>query len=298
MANKKQIKSSQINKVKHRTNQEDTILSSTSKLQEDDKKTIRKKGKQLDIKKGKKSISQEENYVKKPKSKIKTEQTKEKKDRHAPRKSDIEKEYTKELQKLRNRLRYREKQGFFVRWETLPSRALHPTQIDIEKLKQYSVQLNDMNEIYLQRDEYNKQARIETLALPSGLLPTNLLLNNEVGFRTPKDNDGYFDVIEHIREVLFNAYMRASYGVDYDDFYATINLEAYTALEISKAEALAHATNVFETSVSKNPTNLVEIYLQKHEPQIADLCEKILRASRIEQVEQFHDELIRYLEFH
>ena len=76
---------------------------------------------------------------------VKPTPTKEKeyKDRHVPRKSEIEKEYTKELQKLRNRLKYREKQGFFVRWETLPSRKLYPTEKDIAQLKQYEVQLNE-----------------------------------------------------------------------------------------------------------------------------------------------------------
>lgn len=236
-------------------------------------------------------------YIKKGRV-VKPTPTKEKeyKDRHAPRKSEIEKEYTKELQKLRNRLKYREKQGFFVRWETLPSRKLYPTEKDIAQLKQYEVQLNENNEIYLHRD-YINLAKLDALSIPTGLQPKNLLRNEE-GFQTPQDKDGNFDVIEHIDDLLVGGLLRATQGVDYEDAVSEFSNGSYSALEMSKIETLSNCLNTYRKSVQSYPPSLMATYLLNHEGIITTLIQDILRESRVERVMEHGAELERYLEFH
>ena len=224
------------------------------------------------------------------------EKEKKYKDRYAPRKSEIEKEYTKELQKLRNKLKYREKQGFFVRWETLPSRKLYPTEKDIAQLKQYEVQLNENNEIYLHRD-YINLAKLDALSIPSGLQPKNLLRNEE-GFQTPQDKDGIFDVIEHIDDLLVGGLLRATQGVDYEDAVSEFSNGSYSALEMSKIETLSNCLNTYRKSVQSYPSSLMATYLLNHEGIITTLIQDILRESRVERVMEHGAELERYLEFH
>lgn len=282
-----------VNRVPKRAQNEELKLGNRKRAEEDDIiKRPKKHAVDMNTTKAQ-APTIEQGYIRKGR-KIAQEKEKVYKDRHAPRKSEIEKEYTKELQKLRNRLKYREKQGFFVQWESLPSRKLSPTEKDIEQLKQYQVQINDEGEIYLKRD-YINLAQLDALSMPTGLLPKNLL-QNEQGFETPPDTEGEFDVIERIRGDLWDAYYRITTGVEREDF--NINIDLYTDLEQSKEQAIRQAIDIFESNISRYPIALVSKYFEQHQAQIKQLLEAIQRESRTTVVQELQEQLIRYLEFH
>ena len=155
---RKQTKKSEVNRVKKQSQQDDLQLTGRAKKLEDEIKKPRRKGAKLDTSKSTKEPTTEESYIRKGR-RAKAEKQKEYRDRHAPRKSDVEKEYTKELQKIRNRLKYREKQGFKVKWETLPSRPKNITVTELEKLKQYDIRLTTGGDIEAYRKEYTQMAR-------------------------------------------------------------------------------------------------------------------------------------------
>lgn len=196
--NNKKPNRQQVNKVRRKADEQDITLGSRSSLPEDEVKSLRKRGAQLEIKHSRKPSQGEQEPIRTGRA-PKKEKKKKPYDRHAPRKSEVEKEYTHELRKIRARLRYREKQGFFVKWETLPTRPSRITQASIEKLQQFKVQLNDLGEIEVKRVAYGEQAR--ELRIRKQDLP-NYDIKNEPNFVPPQESAQQFNVLENVRRRL------------------------------------------------------------------------------------------------
>lgn len=184
--NNKKPNRQQVNKVRRKADEQDITLGSRSSLPEDKVKSLRKRGTQLEIK-----------HTRKPRQTGEQEEIRTgRHGGHGVKKSDIEKEFTRELQKIRNKLRYREKQGFWVKWETLPARPSQITHYSLDRLKQYQIQLNELGEIEVKRLKYGEQAR--QLRIPKEQLP-NYQINNEEEFKPPVETTQQFNVLENIK---------------------------------------------------------------------------------------------------
>lgn len=308
MARRENEKKKPVNRVRRKADEQDITLGSKSKLPEDTRKSIRKSGNKLETKSTKKVTSSEVDEAKKGRP-PKKEVAKVSKDRHAPRKSEIEKQYTKEFQKLRNRLKYREKQGFFIQWETLPARKTGGiTEFDINSLKNYQVRLDsEKNEIYLERTMYKSDAREDKLRVPTDLLPSNTFVNNEDDFVPPKSETGEFNVLEVISESLEATLQEVYYqleGSPDEQLYSTNRSRAlndpdfYVELVMSKVDSVQEAIKIFDSNMQKYDHTLLARYYHNHESQITRLLNDIIRATYVEEVQQINDELIRYLEVH
>ena len=201
---KKPDKKNAVNRVKKVQQNEPLNLSSGAQELEDEIKKPRSKRAQLDTGKYTRIKTSEEQNIKKGRP-PKKEKVKEYKDRHTPRKSEIQNEYTAELRKLRNRLKYREKQGFFVKWETLPTNKKNVTQADIERLKQYDIRLNENNEIEMYRREYSQIAEDQTQKLRIKYQDRpNYTLENDPNFVPPAETVQHFDVFNRIEQSILD----------------------------------------------------------------------------------------------
>ena len=300
MARRKNEKKGQpVNRVRRKADENDITLGSASSLPEDDKKSIRKKGDELQIKSTRKRTSVEPTEARKGRA-PKQEKAKEPSEprRRVTRKSEVEKQYTKELQKLRNRLKYREKQGFFVQWETLPSRKTGNIGLqDIEYLKNYTVQLNPQtNEIYLQRQKYKEDAKQKRLLVPTDLLPSNTFINNEENFELPINEFGEFDVLETIEGRLYGTLERYYYELETGE--EAINPDYYVELMYTKISVIQEAIKIFDRQMNTQPHIMLARYYHQHEGQIATCLSQLNQSHYTDEVNEVGNELIRYIEVH
>ena len=288
-----------VKRVRRKADENDITLGSKSSLPEDDKKSIRKKGDKLEVHSTKKTSASEQIEAKKgrPPKKGTTSTPKEKKQR-APRRTELQKQYTKEMQKLRNRLKYREKQGFFVQWEKLPARKTGKiTQYDIDKLKSYAIRLNpETNEIYVEKTLYKEGARQDKLRVPTDLLPSNTLINNESDFIPPQNEYGDFDVLELIEARLSSALERYYYDLEGAD--EAYNADYYVELMYSKISVVQEAIKIFDRQMASLPHVMLARYYHNHEMEIAQCINTLNETHYTDEVAEVGNELIRYIEVH
>ena len=280
-------KHSQINQVRKVNSTPD--LSGSTKLPEDEVKGTHTKHHKIDSKHGRKPKSTLD--VNPHKTRTKKATTKSSYDRHAPRKSDIEKQYTKEYQKLRNRLRYREKQGYTVNWGTLPTRPKKITQASINKLKQFRTRQNAFGEIELYRT-YDKNARNFRLKPQN---TNKVKTRNEEGFTPPEESTQHFDIFDRVREALLkDIEIVSDNGVDPDH-----PLQDDRWIELTYGVQLAYyqALELFETNVEAWGKTYAE-YLLKNEAIIIDAIDVVLYVSTDEGLAEAKSELLRYLDIH
>lgn len=300
MARRKEEKKGQpVNRVRRKADENDITLGSSSSLPEDDKKSIRKKGDKLELPSTKKRVASEPDEAKKGRApkKEKPVASGEPKKR-APRKSELEKQYTKELRNLRNRLKYREKQGFFVKWETLPARKTGAiSQFDIDVLKNYSPQLNPQtNEIYLERTLYKGEARKDKLRVPTDLLPSSTYVDNESDFTPPVNEWGEFDVLDLIEARLSGALERYYYELDNAD--EAYNVDYYVELMYSKISVIQDAIKIFDRQMANYPHVMLARYYHNHEQEIATCISQLNEARYTDEIAEIGNQLVRYIEVH
>lgn len=295
MSNKKPNKN-QVNRVRRKVDEQDITLGSNSKLPEDETHGVRRKGGKLEVSHHRKiSQGEQENIPKgRPpkKEKIKTP-----KDRHAPRKSELEKEYTHELQKIRNRLRYREKQGFFVKWETMPSRVSRVTLDEIEKLKQYDIRLNDNNEIEMYRKEYSKYANelSKKLRLKYTDLP-NYSIENDPNFIPPPESVQHWDIFETIESKFMECISRLqNEGTQVDH---PMNEDVWVAISGLLEKEYWKAYDVFKSYRDSPMRDEYADYLFGHKDIILKALEQCMWVSEEDQVDEAGSELLMYFEYH
>lgn len=282
----------QVNKVHRKADEQDITLGSRSSLPDDEVKSIRRQGRQLEVHHASKVDLGEHADIRKgrapAKSKAKTPY-----DRHAPRKSEIEKEFTHELAKIRARLRYREKQGFFVRWETLPSRPMRVTQRSIEKLQQYQVQLNDLGEIEVKRIKYGEEAR--QLRITRQQRP-NYDIRNDPNFVPPMETVQHFDVFDRIEQKLLEDIDIVSNNGSQLEH----PLEESKWVELSNACELAYreALDLFRSIRDSNKRQEYADYLVAHEYEVLEAIDVVKYTSDQDQLSQAKSEMLRYLQIH
>lgn len=285
-----------INRVRRKAEDEDLILTGRSAIPDDTRKTIRKRGSQLEIHHNSRVTGLPEEDIKKGRRPAQPK-TKTKADRHAPRKTEIEKEYTKEARKLRARLRYREKQGFYVKWETLPSRPSRVTQQSIEKIKSYYITLNKNNEIELKRFKYKEGAREMPPKLRIKYTDSpNYDINNDPHFIPPAESVQNFDVYDRIIETLmYDISMVQNEGTQLDHpLQDDIWIELSDSVERAYREALDYVKSKRDSPQRQKYAD----YLVAHEPEITEAIDAVLRVSTQDQIDQARTEMLRYLEYH
>ena len=289
-------KKSTVNKVKKTTQGEPFNLSSGAKELEDEVKRPRKKSTQLDTGKHTRVKAPEEQPIKKGRP-VKAKEVKEPKDRHTSRKSEIAKEYTAELQKLRNRLKYREKQGFFVKWETLPTNKKNVTAQDLERLKQYDIRLNENNEIEMYRKEYSQSAQDETQKLRIKYQDRpNYTVENDPNFVPPDESVQHFDVFDRIEHtILYDMGLVETDGAQLDhplqeDKWISLSNEIYLCYE--------NALQVFRSNRDSPNRQAYADYLWQHEDEVCEAIDALLYVSNEEQLAGANSEMLRYLEYH
>ena len=288
--NNKKPNRQQVNKVRRKADEQDITLGSRSSLPEDEVKSLRKKGSQLEIKHTRKPTQGEQEPIRTGRA-----PKKEKKpyDRHAPRKSELEKEFTHELQKIRNRLNYRKKQGFFVDFDTLPARPSRVTRQSIEKLKQYQVQLNDLGEIVLKRVAYGEQAR--ELRIRKQDLP-NYDINNEPNFVPPMESVQNFDVFDRIEQALLRDISIVSdNGIDAGH---PLEESRWVILSSAVEEAYREALDLFRATRDSHRRQEYADYLMAHEEKIIEAIDVLLYVSDQEQLLEAKDEMLMWLQLH
>lgn len=285
-------KRNQVNRVPHKANEQDLTLGSRSSLPEDETRSIRKQGGQLDIHHNSRVSQGEKSNLRKGRAPAKPK-PKKTYDRHAPRKTEIEKEFTHELAKIRARLRYREKQGFFVKWESLPTRPTRITQASIEKLQQYQVQLNDLGEIEVKRLKYGEEAR--QLRITRQQRP-NYTIENDPNFVPPMESVQYFDVFDRIEQVI----LKDIDIVSNNGSQLEHPLEETKWIELSNACELAYreALDKFRAIRDSPKRQQYADYLVAHEYEVTEAIEVVKYASTQEQLAQAKEEMLRYLEMH
>ena len=287
-------KSTGVNRVRKLSQPEDLSLGSKAKQLEDEIKKPRKKATKIDTGKKTQAPSVEDTYIKKGR-RAKAEKQKEYKDRHVPRKSELEKEYTKELQKLRNRLKYREKQGFKVKWETAPTRPRNITVTELEKLKQYDVRLTEGGDIEAYRKEYSKTARdmTEKLRLKYTELP-NYSIENDPNFVPPKESVQHFDVFERIWDALVRNKSMVQYdGTEIDH---PINEDIWIALSECADETYDIAISTFKSLRDSPKRQEYADYLYAHEDEVTDAIEDAKRGSTQAELIERREYLLKWLE--
>ncbi len=295
MARRKEPKRQQVNRVPRKADEQELSLGGRSKLPEDEVKRHQQRHTQLKSKKGKKPTT-EETTAKKGRAPAQ-EKVKEYKDRHAPRKSELEKAYTKELQKLRNRLRYREKQGFFVKWESLPNRPTRITEDELNKLKQYQVQLNQQGEIELHRFKYSENAREmpKKLRIEYKDIP-NYTIENDPKFVPPMETVQNFDVFQRIEDtIIYDISLVQNEGTQMEH-----PLEETKWIELSNGVELAYreALDKFRSLRDSPKRQVYADYLVAHEYEITEAIDSVLHVSTQDQLDTARSEMLRYLELH
>lgn len=214
-----------------------------------------------------------------------------------PRKSDIEKEYTHELQKIRNRLKYREKQGFFVKWETLPVRPSRISESDIEKLKQYQVQMNELGEITVVRTEFNEYAREmpQKLRLKYTDLP-NYTIENDPNFVPPMETVQHFEIFDEIEARLIYSYsLVQNEGTRIDH---PINEDRWVELSAGVEEAYGEAIQTFRKWKDSPRRQEYADYLYNHQYEVLEAIDVLLEVSDDDQLQSARTELLEYLNLH
>ena len=293
MARRKKPNKQQANRVLRKAEEQDIFLGG-SKLPEGERRKTTGKGGKLNIDKARKKRAKEEEKARKGRAPAKVPEPK---DRHAPRKSELEKEYTKELQKLRNRLRYREKQGFFVKWESLPSRPTYMTQEDINKLKQYEVQMNENGEIELHRFEYSENAREMPKKLRINYKDRlNYSINNDPNFVPPMESVQNFDVFQRIEDtIIYDLSLVQNEGTQLDH-----PLEESKWIELSNSVETAYqeALQTFRGLRDSPKRHEYADYLVAHEYEITEAIDAVLHVSDQDQLDVAKSEMLRYLQIH
>lgn len=292
MANSKKPNKQQVNKVRRKADEQDITLGSRSSLPEDEVKSLRKAGSQLDIHHTRKPSQGERQTLSKGRP-PKKEKTKTPVDRHRPRKTEVEKEFTHELQKIRNRLRYREKQGFWVKWETLPTRPSRITARDVERLKQYQVQLNDLGEIEVNRVSRDKQAR--QLRIRKQDLP-NYDIRNDPNFVPPMETVQNFDVFDRIEQALLMVISMIS--VEGINVGHPLNEDRWVAISFGIVKAYEDALETFRQLRDSNLRQQYADYLVAHEPEVMAIININIYPSDEQGVAEFRDELLGYINIH
>lgn len=292
MANSKKPNKQQVNKVRRKADEQDITLGSRSSLPEDEVKSLRKIGSQLDIHHTRKPSQGERQTLSKGRP-PKQEKTKTAVDRHRPRKTEVEKEFTHELQKIRNRLRYRQKQGFWVKWETLPTRPSRITARDVERLKQYQVQLNDLGEIEVNRVSRDKQAR--QLRIRKQDLP-NYDIRNDPNFVPPKETVQNFDVFDRIEQALLMVISMIS--VEGINVGHPLNEDRWVAISFGIVKAYEDALETFRQLRDSNLRQQYADYLVAHELEVMAIININIYPSDEQGVAEFRDELLGYINIH
>lgn len=290
----KQIKVSDIRKKV----EQDLLMSGASKLPEDEIKKLSPSARQIQIGRTRKRVNQEEVKARKGRETAEEKQPKERKSRKGiPTKSEVEKEYTKELQKIRNRLKYREKQGFFIKWETLPSRPTHITESDIEKLKQYQVQMNELGEIGVVRTEYTEYAQEmpQKLRIKYTDLP-NYTIENDPNFIPPADTVQNFYIFDEIEARLIYSYSLVQNSGTVLDH--PMDESRWVELSANVEEAYGEAIKTFRRWKDSHSRNEYADYLVANKDIIIDAIDVLLEVSDDDQLREAKSELLRYLEFH
>ena len=296
MARRKKPNTQQVRKVRKKAQQDDLSFG-RSTLPEDVRKQPKRKAKQKEIEKTRKRINSEEQEVRKGRAPAKEKEIKTPANRHAPRKSEIEKEFTHELQKIRNRLKYRERQGFFVKWETLPTRPSNITQSDIEKLKQYEVQMNELDEIGVVRTEYNEYAREMSQKLRVKYKDTpNYRIENDPHFVPPMESVQNFEIFDVVEAKLIYAYsLVQNEGTILEH---PLNEELWIQLSNDVEEAYSEAIKTFRETRDSPKRQEYADYLTANKDIILDAIDVLLEVSDDDQLRQAKSELLRYLELH
>lgn len=282
----------QVNRVPHKSDEQDITLGSRSSLPEDETKSVRKHGNKIEVRHASHVSLGEQENIRKGRTPAKPK-PKKSYDRHAPRKSEIEKQYTYELAKIRARLRYREKQGFFVKWETLPSRPMRATQRSIEKLQQYQVQLNDMGEIELKRLKYGEEAR--QLRITRQQRP-NYTIENDPNFVPPMETVQHFDVFKRIeRTLLEDIDIVSTEGLQLEH-----TIEETKWVELSNACELAYREALDKFRALRDSSRRQEYadYLVAHEDEVTDAIETVMYASTQDLLASAKESMLRYLDIH
>lgn len=285
----------QVNKVRRKASDEELQLGSKSALPEEVIKKHRKPAKPRN-KKGVKKTATEDITPHKGRA-HKQEKVVEKTKQDLRKRSEVEKEYTKQLRKLRARLRYREKQGYFVKWETLPSRPLKPTYSDLAKLSQYAVQLNDLNEIELVRTEYNKEARDLTAKLRIKYKDTpNYTIENDPNFVPPAESVQHFDVFDRIERAFLVCINEVNYnGTELDHF---LDDEKWVELSNGVIKAYYEAYDIFLGLRDSPKRQQYADYLYNHENEVTEAIDVVRRVSTQDQLDTARSDMLRYIEMH
>lgn len=295
MSNKKPNKN-QINRVRRKADEQDITLGGKSNLPEDETHGVRRRGGKLETTHHRRVSHGEQENIRKGRP-PKQEKIKTPVDRHRPRKSELEKKYTHELQKLRNRLRYREKQGFFVKWETAPSRVSRVTLDEIEKLKQYDIRLNDSGEIEMYRKEYSKYADEipKKLRLKYTDLP-NYSIENDPNFIPPPESVQNWDIFEDI-ETRFMTYINLV-QVEGTQVDHPMNEDVHVALSMSVEQAYREVYDRFKQLRDSPLRQQYADYLTAHESEVLQALEILLYVSEEDQIDGAKSELLIYIEMH
>lgn len=282
----------QVNRVPRKADEQDITLGSRSSLPEDETKSVRKHGNKIEAHHASRVSLGEQENIRKGRAPAKPK-PKKSYDRHAPRTSEIEKQFTRELAKIRARLRYREKQGFFVKWETLPSRPTRVTQRSIEKLQQYQVQLNDLGEIEVKRLNYGEEAR--KLRITRQQRP-NYTIENDPNFVPPMETVQHFDVFDRIEQVILTDIDLVSNNGSQLEH----PVEEGKWVELSNACELAYreALDKFRALRDSPKRQQYADYLVAHEFEVTEAIEVVKYSSTQEQLAEAKEEMLRYLDIH
>lgn len=283
----------QVNKVRKKAEQEISFGRGLS-VPEDEVKKSRQKGAQLELKGKHKIALPEQKEIGKGRA-PKQEKPKSTYDRHAPRRSEVEKAYTKEAQKLRNKLRYREKQGFYVKWETLPSRPSRITQKDIDRLNQYAVQLNELGEIEVKRFEYDKPAR---LIIPKENRP-NYDIKNDPNFVPPMESVQHFEIFDAVEtRLLKNQSILQGSGVQLNHDVRPEQEGKWLEISSFAEDTYQQALDIFRSQRDSPLRQAYADYLASHEYEVMEAIDIVLEASDQPQQQEARSNLISILTTH
>lgn len=295
MARRKQNKPKQsVNKVRRKAENQELQLGSNRALPEDEIRKHRRKTSEIKTG-GRKKVAKSDINIRKGRPPKKEKVVEQKPDLR--RRSDVEKEYTKQLRNLRQRLKYREKQGYFVKWETLPSRPTRITQADLDRLAQYEVQLNELNEIELKRVDYNKTALdvTEKLRVKYQNQP-NYKIENDPNFIPPPESVQHFDVFDRIeRAFIENISYCNEQGVELDHY---LNDDIWVELSNSVIKAYYEAYDKFIALRDSPKREQYADYLFAHEAEVTDAIDVVKAVSTQEQLDEAKEDMLRYIEMH
>lgn len=113
--------------------------------------------------------------------------------------SENKKEFNRIRRNLLARMKYRQKQGFKVSYETAPSNIKKPTKADIEKLKKYDVKLNKYGEVVASRP--TRKAREVRSIERQDVVEAKQFIQNEADYVSRETSTGTKDTsnIDDIR---------------------------------------------------------------------------------------------------